>query len=296
MAQKPPDQLIDTFTSQGIMRGKAYAKELHKYHLNFYDCLASQRAAVIDRIKESLTGAARGPHRIRNWQRVITYAYSNNPLSVKGSVLSIGGRFNIGDINPAKFSEFAALYAAKDKPTALMEALSQSIALGKESEALDHALLTPQSVSNISLKGELSSIIDLNKPRLLKGFVDIIKEMKIPQALVKTAMKLGQPTPTAIDSITVLINTLLDEGWRHWPMQYCVPYPSQIFGELVSNCGIDAIIYPSKFSSVPCASIYFQNFTDQSGSYLELSDKAPDEVAVLRMDAQVWAATMDDLA
>lgn len=57
----------------------------------------------------------------KNWVRIVSWKYSNDPLSIKGSCLNApGGRFNYGDIGD-EYDPFGALYIAEDFDTAHKE-------------------------------------------------------------------------------------------------------------------------------------------------------------------------------
>jgi len=151
-----------------------------------------------------------------------------------GSLTDPGGRFNIGDINPAQFPLFPALYIASDKETALQEALCQRIDPKNSNNALNYALANPASITNVSVSGRLDTIIDLNQPDKLQHFVDLIKNFTYPDHLKQIAKMLRlKDTPDVIRTLPKLMEALLAPNWREWPMQFDVPFASQIFGQLV---------------------------------------------------------------
>lgn len=282
-------KLLDVFTSEGIKKGKLYLEKVVKYHQSFHKTLAHQRSRVADAIRGSLLNAVEGPFEFINWQRVVAYQHTLTPLSVVGSVLSFGGRFNIGDINKSQFSPFPALYIAEDKLTALQEYLSKQIEPGHEQEALEFALMTPASTTNVSISGMISSIINLDYPNRLQGFVDIIKDFQVSNTLANTAKKLKLPPPNLVRDITFLMDSLLSPDWPGWPTLFSVPHPSQLFGQLVLDCGIEGILYPSKFTETNCLAIFPQNFkVGKIGSYVQLNDKAPKEIEIKKLDEKTW--------
>lgn len=138
------------------------------------------------------------------------------------------------------------------------------------------------------MSGYIDSIIDLNQPSNLQPFVDLIKSVTLDKRLIKEAASFGWPEPDLIRSVPKLISTLMDSNWRIFPMQFDVPFASQIFGQLVSNAGIEGILYKSKFSNKDCLAIFPQNFDDTNGSYVQLDDLATPETKVLRWDFNTW--------
>jgi hypothetical protein len=199
-----------------------------------------------------------------------------------------GGRFNIGDIDPLKIAPFPALYIACDKSTALQEMLCQNIKDGQEQSAADMALTNAASIASVSISGQLSNIIDLNKPEKLQVFIDIIKEFSIPLRLKETTKKLGIAPPEIITTTKRLVESMLMAEWRSASVLYDIPAPSQIFGQLACFAGVEGILYPSKFNGKECIAIFPQNFGKGSDSFVKLDDETPKGVKTTRLDADVW--------
>ncbi|MBC6415356.1 MAG: hypothetical protein GDA46_03080 [Bdellovibrionales bacterium] len=61
--------------------------------------------------------------------------------------------------------------------------------------------------------------------------------------------------------------------WRKYPSIYNIPSISQIFGQLVRNAGIEAIVYKStkKSKTDLCMTLFPENFK-HSDSYIKLED------------------------
>ncbi len=280
--------LLDQFSVADIHKWIAIKDHVSKFHWDYYSNLAYQRSKVIDEVRKSLLEAVERDFKFAKWQRAVKYKYALEPFSVAGSLIDPGARFNIGDINPAQFSPFPALYIASDKDTALQELLSQKIDPGQESRALDFALSNPSSIANVSLSGSLDSIINLKHPDKLQLFVDLIKTFSIPAHLNEMAKKVNLPEPELITTVSKLVDALLAPDWRVWPMQFDVPVASQIFGQLVADAGIEGILYTSKFTGKDCLAIFPQNFEEVSGSFIKLDDEAPAEIKTRQLDAKSW--------
>ena len=168
------------------------------------------------------------------------------------------------------------------------ELLCQKIDSDQETRAFDFALTNPTSVVSISLSGALDSIINLREPEKLQPFVDLIKDFSVPDYLKKSAKNIGEREPELIRTVSKLVDSLLDPNWRLWPMQFDVPVASQIFGQLVSEAGIEGILYPSKFTDQDCLAIFPQNF--EEGSFVQMDDQAPPEIKICRLDVTTWDA------
>jgi len=118
--RKPKEaSLLDQFSLGDIRKWSRLRDELAGMHWEFFSNLAFQRSKIENQLKSALGTAAVRDYRFKGWQRLVTYQYSDDPLSVEGSLVDPGGRFNIGDIDQARFPVFPALYIAEDKDTAL---------------------------------------------------------------------------------------------------------------------------------------------------------------------------------
>lgn len=292
--KKPPDSafiLLDQFSVQDIKKWAAFKDEILKFHWDYYSSLAYQRSKILDEIKKSLLGAVQKKFEFSKWQRTVKYKYSLNPLSIEGSLKDPGGRFNIGDINPSQFPPFPALYLTCDKDTALQEFLSQKIPAEKANAKLtpfDFALTNQASISIVSLSGSLHSIINLGEPEKLQSFNNLIKDFATPSNLQEAAKKIGLPEPDLIRTVSKLIDCLLTPDWRAWPVQFDVPFSSQIFGQLAAEAGIEGILYPSKFTGKDCLAVFPQNFDSLSGSFVQLDGELPPGIKISRLDAKTW--------
>ena len=282
--------LLDHFSITDIHKWLSMKDQFLKYYWDYHNDLAYQRSKIADKIKESLLGAAQKPFTFEKWQRAVKYKYANDPLSVAGSLIDPGGRFNVGDINPSQFPSFPALYVASNKDTAIQELLNQKIDPSQKDlklDPLDFALTSYDSIAIVSLSGSIGSIIDLKDQKSLQPFIDLIKDFTVPDSLKRAAIAIGEREPELIRTVPKLIDVLLDYKWRLWPMQFDVPVASQIFGQMVSEAGIEGISYTSKFTSKDCLAIFPQNF--EESSFIQLDDEAPQGTKICRLDPTTWS-------
>jgi len=281
--------LLDHFSVSDIHKWLALKDQFLKYYWDYHNNLAYERSKIANKIKESLLGAAQKPFTFAKWQRAVKYKYANEPLSVAGSLVDPGGRFNIGDINPSQFPPFPALYVASNKDTAIQELLSQKIDPSQKDsklDPLDFALTSHDSIAIVSLSGSIGSVINLKDQNSLQSFVDLIKDFTIPDSLRRTAVAIGEREPELIRTVPKLIEVLSDPRWRLWPMQFDVPVASQIFGQMVSEAGIEGILYTSKFRGNDCLAIFPQNF--EESSFIQLDDETPQGIQICRLDPKTW--------
>lgn len=250
--------MLDIFSVKNLNQWEAKKEQILRYYWDLYSALAYERRKIADQINITLLEAACGVYEFKGWQRQVRYKYSLSPLSTKGSLIEPGGRFNIPNINPDQISPFPALYIAEDKETTLQEA-GQKNNTPQGLSALDLALIKKDSISIVAVNGKLESIIDLHHPNKLKSFLNLIRGFSIPKNILQTAKKIGLESPLTVQNLTTLIESLMEPNWRAMCMQFDVPANCQIFGQLVANCGIEGILYPSKFTKKKCLAIYPQN-------------------------------------
>jgi hypothetical protein len=78
-----------------IVRSKALYEELVEFHWDYYSELAFQRNRIREQLRTALREKSQ-PFDFPKWQRIVRYKYSLTPLSMKGSLVDPGGRFNVG--------------------------------------------------------------------------------------------------------------------------------------------------------------------------------------------------------
>ena len=145
------------------------------YYRENYDYFAHQRSLIIEQLKDALASNVQ-KFGFSQWQRIVTYSFSLEPLSTKGSILNdLGGRFNIGDIDSTRFPRFGALYLAEDRETAFKEkfGLSQD-EKHKGLTAEELSLTSNESISIVNLRGEIFQVLDLCTYHSLKVFYALI--------------------------------------------------------------------------------------------------------------------------
>lgn len=268
-----------------IVNSKKLYEELVEFHWRYYSELAFQRKNIREQLNASLRNAATA-FEFSQWQRIVRYKYSLDPLSAKGSLSDPGGRFNIGAIDPTRYPMFPALYLAADKGTAFAEVLGRD----KSAELLtpeELALTKPDSISAVSVSGRLDAILDIRGLNNLAQFVNLIKAFRLSRSLVVEARRLGLPLQL-IATVAELKRVLMVDNWRNWPMLYDAPAGGQIFGGIAVDAGIEGILYESVLTGKKCLALFPQNFLNSS-SYVELDDPVPSDAVRKRIDSGNFA-------
>ncbi len=139
--------------------------------------MEAQRQASQAAITSALQSVAGIELPIDSWVRAVDFKYSLQPLSTKGSVAGVGGRFNYGgNIDPWKYPPFNALYLGEDEETAYREkfglARSKRVA-GLQPHEL--ALRKPNYVI-VRVRGLASNIFDLTEKNV-EPFIDAVSRL-----------------------------------------------------------------------------------------------------------------------
>ncbi len=270
---------IEILEINDIRRSIRRTDEVLNYFYKHYSHFQNERSKIFSKLKNSLDSVCK-TYSFKNWHRVITYKYSNNPLSAHGSLVNDpGGRFNIGDIDQIKFPAFPALYIAEDYETAYREKFQMPQNANFNGLTSDElALNKSMSNADLLLEGEINTVVDLSNKKQLQKFYEMIKVIKLSKELENEAKELELDIMYEVNSLKNLWETILDPHWRAFPMQVDVPSNSQIFGQIVHASNIEAILYPSRMQpNKKCLAIFPQNFKD-SLSYVCIQDEVPETV------------------
>lgn len=285
--------VVEKLSTGAIHKGLAIGSDWRQFQQAFHFDLRAQRSQVAGEIRQALI-AASASFAFEDWQRVVQFRHSHAVLSPVGSAINhLGGRFNIGQFAPLDC--FPALYLAADRETALLERYG-SPDENSPLSALDLALVNPESVAHLRVRGQLASVIDLRNPEGLQPFVEICRGIRPSEHVLSLAKKIRM-SAAAITAIDQLMTGLTARHWRGLPATCDVPSTSQVFGQLVCDSGIHGIVFPSSRSGDGrlCLAIYPQNFLG-SESFVELADRAPQGARLARLDSTTVSELEMDLA
>jgi len=295
-AQKNSLILLDQFTQKDLRTWQRMSDGFDNFHIRLYYHLEGLRNAHHEALCEAIQNAGSTSIELSRWVRIVDYRYSLEPLSSAGSLVK-SGRFNIGrDINPTQFPPYPALYVAENYNTSYAEKFG-----APESTEVDglsgheFSLRKPTSFSSVIVSGKLNNLFDVSKTANIREFVNVIKKFEIPSELKVLAKRIGIKPPFNLTDIAPLKQNLLSNDWRAWPIQMQLPANPQIFGRLIMEAGFEGIIYPSAKGKGRCIAIFPENLAG-TDSYVELSDKAPDGVVHLKLDASSWVELTEQRA
>ena len=282
----PPLVFLEEFTQGSLARWRAAGRNLERFSHDLFFALEAHRAKYSAELIDAVRSATTKRFESSGWARLVNWQFTNQPLSMAGSVRGDGGRFNIGSaLDPATYTPFPALYVAEDFPTAFRERFgidaSSSI---RGLTAHEFILRRESSFSHLAVNLWLENVLDVGDLSKLKPVSDILKKIRLPSRIAKAARQLRLRPPALIRTASGLQSQILSPNWRVQPVQYDLPSNSQIFGRLCVAAGVHGILYPSvRNAGRRCLALYPQNWSD-TASFIELVGPCPAEVAVKRLD------------
>lgn len=284
----PALEVLEEFTQASLAAWRVAARNLEQLSQEMFFGLEARRSRHSRELVDAILAASSGLSDFQGWARLVDYQYTNQPLSVAGSIKGDGGRFNIGAaLDPATHTPFPALYVAEDFPTAYKERFG--IEQGDSEGGLPASeliLRRDASFSHVALNIRLETLIDVGDMHALKPIAEILARIQMPAGVGQLARRLRLRTPGLVRTPSSLQRQLLHPQWRIHPAQYDLPANSQIFGRLCSAAGIHGILYPSaRNSHRRCLALFPQNWRG-SGSFVELIGPCPEEVQVRRIDGE----------
>lgn len=269
-----PELLLDQFTHNDLRRWQKNSQVFNRFQRLYFFSLDAQRATHEKEIREALLDVESRTIDINGWRRAVRYRWSVEPLSSRGSVLDIGGRFNIGSaIDKTRFPAFNALYIAEDQETALREFFQIADANGSGLTREEFALCPPDSLAIVALTGQVYNVFDLTQPANLEGFVAIIRRFKLDKEVKAMAMQLGIKRLSLARSVPAVLTLFFQRNWRLSPNLYGLPSNPQIFGRLLYLAGYEGVLYHSAKGAGRCLCVYPRNLGQ---SRICLADQPPE--------------------
>lgn len=281
--------MLDRFTESDLETWQKRSKELDELYDTFYHSLEPERIRRRDEITNALNSKSSPPFEFKNWVRMFEYRWANSPLSAAGSVVSYGGRFNIGSACDESGAAviFPALYIGDSPETAYREFYQISKDQASESGLTEADFCLRKSDISVRLNGRIERVFDMRDPKNLTPIAQVLSKFKPPENLNRLAkiFKLGDPKKLLIRTPAQLQSHLLGRNWRAWPAQFGLPSPSQRFGLMLKSAGFEGVIYNStKMPGKACIAVFPSNI-DNENSFVELSDPPPPTIEYNRLDA-----------
>jgi hypothetical protein len=246
---------LDRFSKADVDTWNARSKDLDELHDLLFFGVEPQRLRLREQLLEALQSMPAPSFSLEKWFRIVTYRYSLSPLSAAGSLNGVGGRFNVGiDVDKSN-TPFPALYLAGDFETAYRE--KWQIPSGQKINGLapeELALVDQRSTSTVLINGHVERVFNIGGPLNLAPFCKVLREMAMPNRVHTLMRRLKTPDKSVymVKTPKQLLHELRMQNWRAWPVQFGLPSPSQIFGQLIREAGFEGILYPSTKGGGAC--------------------------------------------
>jgi hypothetical protein len=279
---------LDQFSLDDLRHWQRKSRSIEEYHLRVYHELEAQRQLNRGELLKALKEAKRpSPLSLERWVRMVDYKYSSQPLSAAGSILGIGGRFNIGQ-DLRQSAPFHALYLAEDADTAFREYYGMAREERRTKlTPLDLALTPKKSFACVNVSGAATNLLDITDAKHLKKFCDAFANFRIDPKLRELLRGTSLPEMQIVRDPKVLLKTMLLQSWRELGMQLGIPSNSQVFGRMAFEAGYDGILYNSVRGDGRCLSVFLENLT-HSETVLRLSDPPPSSETIAELNSDTW--------
>lgn len=256
---------------------KSTAEELEFWE-EYWSYFSREREKRLDDISDALNAGKIHDGEFKKCSRIVAAKFANDPLCTVGSTKISSNRFNFGSISQSLVS-FQALYVGEDFNTAYLEKYGYEYGTRMGLTGYDPSVLKaqPGGFSHFELDVEIETYLDLRSIDKLQPFVDVLREIKIPQAYINRSRKLfgrdiGLNTTT---NVVKLKRALLHREQAQWPTLLDMPSNSQWFGYYAKQAGISGIVYPSVKSKYGFNIAPFTENFDDSSSNVKLTEKWP---------------------
>ena len=209
--------VLDQFSQANLQQWNKHSRALDEYHIRLFYHLEGLRESHKEQLIKALFSSRSKPVKADSWYRLVSFRYSNDFLSSKGSLIS-GGRFNIGsDLDSRTFPIFPALYLAENQETAYAENFGavKSVSSGRIA-GHEFALQGESSFTMVRLSFRFENIFDLTKTANLKAFSNAIAKFKMTPELVGLGRTIGlSQTSMLIRDPALLKKDSPSSGWRY---------------------------------------------------------------------------------
>lgn len=264
---------IDDLLNQYFESEDGENKKLQDFFKSYYGFLQRSREEKLEEIVDSLSAVADASI-ADSYTRIVQLKFGD-PLSVLGSLSGPGGRFNIGN-GMGHTKPFPTLYVANDFHTAFCECFHYPPGYMRGNvDAAKMALRDANNFIATELTVNIEKCIDLRNKDVLRGFTQVISEIKPTDEFKHWAKELGYFSLRTVQTHGELYRTLLEADYlkNYYSME--MPSNSQWFGYYCLMTGIQGIIYPSvRDNKGYNIAILSENLKD-TDSYIKISVDTP---------------------
>ena len=287
-ANKPRTILeLDRFSEKNLKQWESASEDLNRLESILYFGLEPERRSKREQLLAALNSHAGISVDLSDWVRIVTYQFSDQPLSSAGSLHSYGGRFNAGcDLDDNTLNPWPALYVAENYETAFREKF-QLAHDGKIDglSASELALENGVSHATLFLQGRIMKAFDLTSKESLVSIAKVLSKIHLPDDAKKIMkrLKIPQNGLTMIRTAKQLFDLATEANWTVNPVQFGLPAQSHILAELIRAAGFEAVLYKSTKGIGKCLAIFPEKMSE--GSFVELRDTSKPGVTQVKLDS-----------
>lgn len=285
---------LDRFSEASLHKWEALSDDLNRLEDVLYFSLEPARRQKRQELIAALQSQTAVNVELTNWVRIVTYQYSNEPLSSAGSLHGYGQRFNAGvELDANTMSPWPALYLAEDHSTAFREKFQlEHDGQVDGLSAQELALETGISHVTVFLRGHVEGIFDMTSHEKLDTVAKVLGRIKLPEEArrIMKRLKIANKDLLMVKTGKQLHDLVTRKNWRVKPVQFGLPAEGHIIAELVRLAGFAGILYQSTKGTGRCLALFPQQLGN--GSSVELRDAPPPGVRYPRLSSD----TADELA
>lgn len=212
----PPLVFLEEFTQGSLARWRAAGRNLERFSHDLFFALEARRAKYSAELIDAVRSATTKRFESSGWARLVNWQFTNQPLSMAGSVRGDGGRFDVGSaLDPATYTPFPALYVAKSTFQLRFERFGiDASSFIRGLTAHEFILRRESSFSHLAVNLWLENVLDVGDLSKLKPVSDILKKIRLPSRIAKAARQLRLRPPALIRTASGLQSQILSPNWR----------------------------------------------------------------------------------
>jgi hypothetical protein len=140
------------------------------------------------------------------------------------------------------------------------------------------------SWATLSLVGRVGNVFDLTKLANLRGVCKIFARFNLSSRVRELEILANRQRTTLVRTPDELLNGMMRDDWRAWPVHFDVAANSQVFARMLIEAGFEGVLYRSAQGAKRCLAIFTRQLSN-SDSFVELHGDRPNGIDHARIDA-----------
>ena len=126
-------------------------------------------------------------------------------------------------------------------------------------------------------RGCIYNVFDLTKSSNLKGICRIFSKFNLSSRVRDLERKAKRQPTRLIRTPTELVDVMMSDDWRAWPVHFSVPANSQVFARFLVDAGFEGVLYRSAKGAKKCLAVFTRQMVN-SNSHVGLHPDRPDNI------------------